>query len=597
MPASLASVPATRTDPIIDDQMGSTGIRAPVVSTQWLYPYHIRIGCGHASDRHVTAPRLLLMALLLSTILRTVRATLFGCGVALWLVVQGHPIAAGAVMGVAILLDGASLWQRRSPLSSTEDPSLTKDDGTPFNVPLAQALDHLPGVFYVIGPAGRLIRWNARFESVSGYSADDLRGSLAFRFFEGEDRRRIAAAVLRVYAVGDARVEAEFITKTADALPMLFSGSRIVIDGDPHLVGMGIDVADRIAAEEALRRREMEYRMLAENVIDVVSHHTADTTRLYVSPSIEDLVGFTPEELIGRRAYEDIHPDDQGEVQRSLQKSLEHDPVARAEYRMRCKDGSWVWVETVGRYVDTGLGDREIIATTRDISNQKALEEQLREALSQAESAREEAERAERLKSLFLANMSHEIRTPLTSIIGFSEVLADEVPEPYSGMAEMVGKSGQRLIDTIGSVLALSKLEAGRWSGDFEPVNLGDEVCTTIDLMSPQSAERRARRAGLRPSRPLGPAAHHRQPAQQRHQVQPGRMPRAGARSRRAQLRPGCAGGRRRRTGHSEEPARGTLQPVLARQLRTRQPHRRRPGPIHHPPPRRPHGRPHRGGL
>ena len=430
------------------------------------------------------------MALLLSTILRTVRATLFGCGVALWLVVQGHPIAAGAVMGVAILLDGASLWQRRSPLSSTEDPSLTKDDGTPFNVPLAQALDHLPGVFYVIGPAGRLIRWNARFESISGYSADDLRGSLAFRFFEGEDRRRIAAAVLRVYAVGDARVEAEFITKTADALPMLFSGSRIVIDGDPHLVGMGIDVADRIAAEEALRRREMEYRMLAENVIDVVSHHTADTTRLYVSPSIEDLVGFTPEELIGRRAYEDIHPDDQGEVQRSLQKSLEHDPVARAEYRMRCKDGSWVWVETVGRYVDTGLGDREIIATTRDISNQKALEEQLREALSQAESAREEAERAERLKSLFLANMSHEIRTPLTSIIGFSEVLADEVPEPYSGMAEMVGKSGQRLIDTIGSVLALSKLEAGRWSGDFEPVNLGDEVCTTIDLMSPQSAER-----------------------------------------------------------------------------------------------------------
>jgi PAS domain S-box-containing protein len=354
---------------------------------------------------------------------------------------------------------------------------------------LARALDHLPGVFYVIGPAGRLIRWNARFESVSGYPADELRGSLAFRFFEGEDRRRIAEAVLRVFAVGDARVEADFITQNGDALPMLFSGSRIVIDGDPHLVGMGIDVADRIAAEEALRRREMEYRMLAENVIDVVSHHTADTTRLYVSPSIEDLVGFTPEELIGRRALEDIHPDDRGEVQRSLQEALEHGPVARAEYRMRCKDGSWVWVETVGRYIDTGLGDREIIATTRDISNQKALEEQLREALAEAESAREEAERAERLKSLFLANMSHEIRTPLTSIIGFSEVLADEVPDPYSGMAKMVGKSGQRLIDTIGSVLALSKLEAGRWTGDFEPVDLGEEVCTTIDLMSPQSTE------------------------------------------------------------------------------------------------------------
>lgn len=408
----------------------------------------------------------------------------------IWFVAEGRPIAAASVMAASLLIDGASVWMRDGLLSRSEPPSSSSASPLPSDrVPLLQAIDHLPGVFYVIGPSGRLLRWNARFESVSGYSADELRGRQAHRFFEGDDRRRVAEAVLRVFGTGDTQVEAAFITKDGEALPMLFSGSRIVIDGHPYLIGMGIDVTDRIAAEEALSRREMEYRMLTESMIDVVSLHDADMTRRYVSPSIEDLAGYTPEALIGRNAFQVIHPDDRESVRASLHESLKNDEVARVTYRIRHKDGSWIWVESISRYIETDRGEQRLVSTTRDVSRQNALEQQLRDALAEADAAREEAERAERMKSLFLANMSHEIRTPLTSIIGFSEILAGEVSAPFAGMAELVGKSGQRLLNTIDSVLALSKLEAGRWKGDLERIALNDEVRTTVALMRPQSEE------------------------------------------------------------------------------------------------------------
>ena len=89
--------------------------------------------------------------------------------------------------------------------------------------------------------------------------------------------------------------------------------------------------------------------------------------------------------------------------------------------------------------------------------------------------ARDEAQEASRLKSAFLANMSHEIRTPLTSILGFAEMLADmDLGETPGHFADVIHGSGQRLLDTLNSVLDLSKLEAGMMNLTCEPVDVQD---------------------------------------------------------------------------------------------------------------------------
>jgi signal transduction histidine kinase len=118
-----------------------------------------------------------------------------------------------------------------------------------------------------------------------------------------------------------------------------------------------------------------------------------------------------------------------------------------------------------------------------DITSQKEAEQELM-------AAKEEAEEMSRLKSAFLANVSHEIRTPLTSIIGFAEILAEEVPAAHQDGAEKIVRSGRRLMRTLDSVLDLSMIEAGEFSLDCRPFDLAAEVRQRTDLLRP-TAERK----------------------------------------------------------------------------------------------------------
>lgn len=119
-------------------------------------------------------------------------------------------------------------------------------------------LDHLPGIFYVLGRDGRLKRWNARFERVSEYDPDELTGREVTRFFEGGSRERIANAVAKVFREGSATTRAEFVPKNGDPIPILFSGVRTYLQGDHHLVGMGTDVSEQRRQARALRKAKEE---------------------------------------------------------------------------------------------------------------------------------------------------------------------------------------------------------------------------------------------------------------------------------------------------------------------------------------------------
>ncbi len=103
--------------------------------------------------------------------------------------------------------------------------------------------------------------------------------------------------------------------------------------------------------------------------------------------------------------------------------------------------------------------------------------------------AKEEAEEMNRLKSAFLANMSHEIRTPLTSIIGFAEVLNEQDLGDANRFSELIEKSGTQLLETINSVLDLSKLEAGSMQPSFSPVELTELLNETVALFEARAEE------------------------------------------------------------------------------------------------------------
>jgi len=392
---------------------------------------------------------------------------------------------AGMILLVGVAVDMTSWWARRR-VEGVLSPKLAN-----------AALDLLPAVFFVLDQSGCIQYWNARFDELSGHGSEDFYGQQLYRFFEGDDRENVVVAVTRALTRGKSTVEAEFVAEDGSSIPLLLTGIRVNLGGTYRLIGVGQDISARQEAEAQLRRQEAQYRLLAENVTDVVTHLDPTTRLKYVSPSVKGLLGYTPEELTGERAFDLIHPDDREKCKRIVMDAIDEGRRPRFEFRIRTKERGYLWVESVGKRVEGEEGHRELVVTTRDISERKEWEEELMEARDaaeaareKAEQAREEAEQASRLKSAFLANMSHEIRTPLTSVIGFSEVLEEEVEADYARFAHLIRQSSTRLKDVLDSVLQLSKLEVGSVEFEQEKLDLATEVRRTVELLQPRAEEK-----------------------------------------------------------------------------------------------------------
>jgi diguanylate cyclase (GGDEF)-like protein/PAS domain S-box-containing protein len=141
---------------------------------------------------------------------------------------------------------------------------------------------------------------------------------------------------------------------------------------------LAVQFRKRSQMARTLRERERGYRLLAENVEDVVTRVDAGGNRIYISPSIEKLLGWTAAEVLPQSAYSNIHPAHR-EIVRNIVEALgPENPSAISEYLTRRKDGIHIWVEARFNFVrDPEEATSGIVAIIRDISKRKAAEEQL----------------------------------------------------------------------------------------------------------------------------------------------------------------------------------------------------------------------------
>ncbi len=206
-----------------------------------------------------------------------------------------------------------------------------------------------------------------------------------------------------------------------------------------------------------------------------------DTNTVVLSPEWKAMLGYQDDEIINSRdAWQSrVHPED---LERSLQLLSNHiagkTDIYENLHRLRHKDGHYVWIMARGRALrDDNDSAQRFVGTHLDISRQKALEERLHEA-------REQAESASRAKSIFVASMSHEIRTPMNGVIGMLQLLRDTSLTPaQTSLVTIAEKSATALLDIIGDILDISKVEAGRVEIKYEPFNLQALVTNVIQLM------------------------------------------------------------------------------------------------------------------
>jgi PAS domain S-box-containing protein len=132
---------------------------------------------------------------------------------------------------------------------------------------------------------------------------------------------------------------------------------------------------------KALGESERRFRSLIQNASDIVTILEVDGTVRYESPSIERVLGYSSEELVGKNAFEYVHGDDLEPTLRTLTKVLEiPGATGRVEFRFRHKDGSWRWLESVGSDRRHDPAVRGVVINSRDITERKHAEEALKES-------------------------------------------------------------------------------------------------------------------------------------------------------------------------------------------------------------------------
>ena len=144
-------------------------------------------------------------------------------------------------------------------------------------------IDSMPGVVYFYDADGRFLRWNRNFETVSGYSGAEIAGMHPLDFFDGSDHARVAERIERVLTDGEAMVEAGFTHRDGRVTPYLFTGRRVEWEGRTSLVGVGIDVSERVRATRALYE-------LNERLEQTVAERTAELQTALVHAEAADRI-------------------------------------------------------------------------------------------------------------------------------------------------------------------------------------------------------------------------------------------------------------------------------------------------------------------
>jgi PAS domain S-box-containing protein len=342
--------------------------------------------------------------------------------------------------------------------------------------------DNVPVGLYRSTPQGRVVIANASmaailgFDSVASLSGADLeRGG-----YEDPERRRH----FRELMDRDGEVtNFESAWRTRDGrLVYLCENARATRDEDGRILyyeGTVEDITARREAQDAQRQSEERFRALVQQSNDTITVVDPEGIVRYQTPSIRRVLGYDAEEIVGRPVFELIHPDDRRRLQAVFERALpRHGEFGTFEIRCRHASGQFVYLESVATNLLTTPGIHGIVLNSRDVTDRKRAEEALVRA-------KDQAEEVARMKSAFLANMSHEIRTPLTGIIGFANVLADEVSEEHREFTRLIEQSGRRLLDTLNSVLTLARLETDEVDLDLQTMDLTAFTREAVALLIP----------------------------------------------------------------------------------------------------------------
>ena len=333
---------------------------------------------------------------------------------------------------------------------------------------------------WVLDVEGNIVHINDTVRKRLDYGWDDLNGHSVL-MVHPEERKEEAWRITSEMLAGITEYcPVPVVTRSGKIIPVETRVKRGFWNGVPVIFGVSKDVSNLQLSEQ-----KFSTAFQANAAIMAISGFD-DARYIDINHAFEESLGYTREELLGKSSLDlgiFVDPHFRQEVIELIERRI---PVRKREVGLRTKTGESKTGLLSADSIFIGQ-TRCLLTVTMDITDRKRAEEE-------AIVARREAEEANAAKSEFLSRMSHELRTPMNSILGFAQLLemSELTPVQKKGIVHIL-QSGRHLLELINEVLDITRIEAGRLSLAFEPVDANAIIREVVESFQPMIMEKRCK--------------------------------------------------------------------------------------------------------
>lgn len=334
-------------------------------------------------------------------------------------------------------------------------------------------LESLPGLFYLYefdiqSPANsRLIRFNIKHSTLTGYTPDELHGMKIKDWFEPDELKEAVSAISIIGERGEAQANLKLRKKDGSQVPFSFTGRLLNIDDKMYFLGAGTDISEFLRAQEALRESEEKYRLVVEHASEAIFIVQNERIKF---PNHQTIVmtGYAEDELESVPFSHFLYADDKEMVLNIHRMRLQGRSVPSTySFRIIHKSGEIVWLEA-GVVLVNWEGSPAALTFLRDITVQKKLEERLFQA-----------QKMEAIGTL-AGGVAHDFNNLLLGILGYTSLMLmkTDKEDPFYENLKIIERQVESGADLTARLLGFAR--GGKY--DIRPVNVNELIIKTSEI-------------------------------------------------------------------------------------------------------------------
>lgn len=244
-------------------------------------------------------------------------------------------------------------------------------------------LENISDAISLINPYGIVLYTSRSTNRVLGYSANEFVGTNVFDLIHTDDLSQVLEQMTFLRKKEGSVQSLQFRIKHKDTSWRWMEGVANNLTHEPSVQAVVFnyrDITQRKEAEDALRESDKRFRSLIENSSDAITMISAEGTVLYAGPSLQHVVGYSPDEMVSGNLFQLVHPDDRFLAETLFKELITHPrKVMTLQFRMLHKDGTWRWMEGIANNLISEPSIKTVVFNFRDITERKKANEALAE--------------------------------------------------------------------------------------------------------------------------------------------------------------------------------------------------------------------------